>query len=151
MKIHYFLGLAGTLFINSCGLFQAPPEPAPIVLNNHLNRIASGTKVSIISMLPNDVPNSTQAKIVNSTAFRVTEKVVSNSDGTILIPQNAIISGVYSNDGSNCVISWQMLFNDYAAMEKNQAAMNIATKVENNNCDPKLGLRPGQLMQLIFK
>ncbi len=140
-----------SFLISSCGLFQAPPGPSPMALNKNLVRIESGTKLSIISMIPNDIPNSSQPKVLNSTIFRVTENLVSNPDSTILIPQNAIISGVYSNDGSSCKISWQMVFNNYKAMEKNQAALNIANKTVNNSCDPKLGLRPGQLMQIIFK
>jgi hypothetical protein len=151
MRIHNFIAMAGTILISSCGLFQAPSGPSPMVLNNNLTRVESGSKVSIISMIPNDIPNPSQAKVVNTTAFRVTDKLVSNPDGTVLIPQNAIISGVYSNDGTSCSISWQMIYNNYEAMEKNQAAMNIANKTENNSCNPKLGIRPGQLMQLIFK
>lgn len=137
--------------IAGCGLFQAPPPIMPSRMNQNISRIASGTVVNTISLVPMDVPNPSQIKITNTAIFRVTDNVLSSPGSAVLIPQNALITGVYTNDGKSCIVSWQAVYANYSALEKNQAAISIAISTENTLCDPKVGIAVGQLAKVTFK
>jgi hypothetical protein len=137
--------------LSSCGLFGAAPSTTPRRMSQDMALINPGTIVNVVSLVPMDTPNSAQSKIVNSAVFRVTEDVKGYPNTMTLIPQNALISGIYSNDGTTCHVSWQVIYADYSALEKNQGTMDIAPRVSNTSCDAKLGIRAGQLMNITFK
>lgn len=140
-----------TINLSSCGLFQAPPPPTPNRITHNLNQATSGTIIYAINLVPMDVPNQSQPKIVNSAAFRVSQNVLSSLNSAVIIKQDYIITGVYSNDGTTCQISWQAIYPDYASLEKNQGDLNIGTLLNNNSCNPKFGIKPGQLIEIVFK
>ncbi len=137
--------------LSACGLFQAPPSPTPNRIYQNISRVESGTVVPTVALVPMDIPNPTQPKVVNTGAFRVTQDIRDTPSGAVLIPQNALVKGVYSNDGITCQISWQAIYNDYNAMEKNQVTLSIAELTQNTTCNPKLGIRPGQITNITFK
>jgi hypothetical protein len=136
-----------TLSLASCAFMS----PTPTKVTQNLQQVNPGTNVAVVALVPMEIPNPTQPKILNSTAFRVTQDVHGYPNTVILIPQNAIITGVYSNDGKVCQVSWQAVYHDYQALEKDQGALGVATMVNNTSCDPKLGIRPGQIMTMTFK
>lgn len=137
--------------LSGCGLFQAPPPPTPIRINHNLSQATSGTIIYAINLVPMDVPNPSQTKIVNSAAFRVSQNVLSGLNSAPIIKQDYILTGVYSNDGTTCQVSWQAIYPDYTSLEKNQGDLNVGTLLNNNSCNPKLGIKPGQLIEVIFK
>lgn len=143
--------LSYTSFLVGCGLFQAPPMPSPKQVDFKVDQIESGTKMSIIGMMPMDIPNAKQKVVTNNTVFRVTNDVLGSPNSTPLIPQDSLLSGVYYNDGNQCYISWQALYGDYRGMELNQGYLGIAKRVDNNSCDPKTGIKPGDIIQVTFK
>lgn len=136
-----------SLLLISCGFVSQPPKQ----INQNLQRLPAGTRINVVALTPMDIPNQNQTTVVNSTAFRVTQDLRDPQNATLVIAKNGLISGVYTNDGKSCQISWQAVYNDYAALEQDQAALGIGPLVENNRCDPKLGIRPGQLFIITFK
>jgi hypothetical protein len=149
LKFTLLTGLS--IGLNSCGLFQAPPPPTPSKITHNLSQSTSGTIIYAINLVPMDVPNPSQPKIVNTAAFRVTQNVLSGLNSAVIIKQDYIVTGVYSNDGTTCQISWQGIYPDYASLEKNHGDLGAGELLNNNSCNPKLGIPPGQLMQIIFK
>ena len=148
-KLILFTG--ASISLSSCGLFQAPPPPTPNRITHNLSQSTSGTVIYAVNLVPMGVPNPTQAKIVNTAAFRVTQNVLSGLNSAVIIKQDYIITGVYSNDGTTCQISWQGIYPDYTSLEKNHGDLGAGELLNNNSCNPKLGIPPGQLMQIIFK
>lgn len=116
LKLTLLAGLS--ISLNSCGLFQAPPPPTPSKITHNLSQSTSGTIIYAINLVPMDVPNPSQPKIVNTAAFRVTQNVLSGLNSAVIIKQDYIVTGVYSNDGTTCQISWQGIYPDYASLEK---------------------------------
>lgn len=149
MRKLIIIGIA--LIINGCGLFQAPPSPTPNTINQNLSRVTSGTIVNVVSLVPMDIPNPSQSKITNSAAFRVTDDIRDNLNAKVLISQNSLIVGVYTNDGKSCLVSWQAIYPDYRSLELNHGTLNIAELVNNTTCDPKSGISPGKLFHIVFK
>ncbi len=143
--------LATSLPLAACGLFGPAPGPTPGKLTGNLERVNSGTIVNVVSLVPMDIPNPSESVITNSAAFRVTNDVREYPNSSILIPQNALITGIYTNNGKTCSISWQAIYADYPALEKGQGSLAIAPLVKNTSCDPKAGIRAGQLMNITFK
>jgi hypothetical protein len=155
MKKYYLHSLifASTISLSACGLFNSSSsKPTPRAMNQDISLINTGTVVNAVSLVPLDIPNPSQPKVVNSAVFRVTEDIFNYPNtAAILIPQNALVTGVYTNDGTICQISWQVIYADYAAMEQGYGALSIAPRVKNTTCDAKLGVRAGQLMNITFK
>lgn len=149
LKIIFITAFAVNL--TACGLFQAPPPPTPNKISHNLSQATSGTIIYSVNLVPMDVPNPSQTKIVNTAAFRVSQTVLSGLNSAPIIKQDYIITGIYSNDGTTCQISWQAIYPDYASLEKNQGDLNIGTLLNNNSCNPKLGIKPGQLIEIVFK
>ncbi len=149
LKIIFITAFAVNL--TACGLFQAPPPPTPNKISHNLSQATSGTIIYAVNLVPMDVPNPSQTKIVNTAAFRVSQTVLSGLNSAPIIKQDYIITGIYSNDGTTCQISWQAIYPDYASLEKNQGDLNIGTLLNNNSCNPKLGIKPGQLIEIVFK
>lgn len=143
--------LATSLSLTACGLFGPAPGPTPGKLTGNLERVNSGTIVNVVSLVPMDIPNPSESVITNSAAFRVTNDVREYPNSSILIPQNALITGIYTNNGKTCSISWQAIYADYPALEKGQGSLAIAPLVQNTSCDPKAGIRAGQLMNITFR
>lgn len=140
-----------TLQLTACGLFGPAPEPTPGKLASNLERINSGTIINVVSLVPMDIPNPSESAITNTTVFRVSNDLREYPNSSILIPQNALVTGIYTNNGKTCSISWQAIYANYTALEKGQGAMTIAPQVQNTSCDPKTGIRAGQLMNITFK
>ena len=153
MKSTYQKVVIGTtLLLSGCGLFQTPPPPTPHKIGQNLARISPGSVINVVAMVPMDTPNPSQPKVVNSAAFRVADNVqAATPDKSILIPQNAFITGIYSNDGSSCQVSWQEVFQNYRTLETDQGALSIASLASNSSCDPKQGIHAGQLININFK
>lgn len=149
LKIIFITAFAVNL--TACGLFQAPPPPTPNKISHNLSQATSGTIIYAVNLVPMDVPNPSQTKIVNIAAFRVSQTVLSGLNSAPIIKQDYIITGIYSNDGTTCQISWQAIYPDYASLEKNQGDLNIGTLLNNNICNSKLGIKPGQLIEIVFK
>lgn len=140
-----------SIAISSCGLFQTPPPPTPQKMSININLLESGTIIQTVALVPMDVPNPSQPQVVNTAAFRVTQEVRSVPGNVLVIPQNALIKGFYSNNGKNCQVSWQAIYYDYRALELNQPLLSIANRTYNSNCDPKQGIKPGQQLTIKFK
>jgi len=139
------------LGVSACGLFKAPPAPTPQKISVRVDLLESGTIIHVVDLVPMDVPNPTQPKVVNTAAFRVTHDVRSVPGNLLVIPQNALITGSYSNDGKTCQVSWQAIYYDYRSLELNQPILGVADRTLNNKCDPKLGIKPGEAMDITFK
>ncbi len=137
--------------ISSCGLFQKPQAPTPQKISVRVDLLESGTVIHVVDLVPMDIPNPTQPKIVNTAAFRVTHDVRSVPANLLVIPQNALITGSYNNDGKTCQVSWQAIYYDYRSLELSQPILGIADRTFNSACDPKLGIKPGQAMDITFK
>lgn len=150
-KLSYISAIIGAISLSSCGLFQPPPSPTPKLVDFKVDQIESGTPMTLIGMVPMDVPNAKQTVVTNNTVFRITTDVVGSPNSTILIPQNSLLSGVYYNDGKSCKISWQDLFGDFRGMELHQGYLGIAKRLNDTTCDPQVGIKPGQTIQVIFK
>lgn len=120
-------------------------------INDNLRQISSGMIINIVSLSPMDIPNPSQKKITTNGIFRVTQAVVSQSDGRILIPQNSLISGIYTNDGQVCQVIWQNIYINYAQMEQGNGTNIADGKVSRSLCSPKLGLRSGEAIAIKFK
>lgn len=137
--------------ISSCGLFKKPDAPTPQKVTVRVDLLESGTVIHVVDLVPMDIPNPSQPKIVNTAAFRVTQDVRSIPGNLLVIPQNALITGFYSNDGKTCQVSWQAIYYDYRSLELNQSILGIADRAANSACDPKTGIKPGQAMDITFK
>lgn len=134
-----------------CGLFSGPALPTPKQVNFKVDQIPANTPMSIIGLVPMDIPTGKQKVVTNNTVFRVTTDILATTNTATLIPQDSLLSGVYYNDGDKCYISWQALYADYRAMELNQGYMGIAKRLNNTTCDPKIGIQPGQTITVNFK
>lgn len=144
--------IAGTsFFLVSCGAFSSPQAPSPKQINFKIQQVASGTPMIAMAMIPMDIPNSTQRAVTNDVLFRVTNNILGQPDTVILIPQDSLLKGVYYNDSTTCTISWQAIYGDFRGMELNQGDLTIANRLNNTLCDPKVGIKPGQTTEIIFK
>lgn len=138
-------GLAG------CGLMHSPQAPTPQKVSLRIDLLESGTVIHAVDLVPMDIPNPSQSKIVNTAAFRITQDIRSIPANLLVLPQNALITGVYSNDGKTCQISWQEVYYDYRSLELNQSILSIGSRTANTPCDPKMGIRPGQAVEITLK
>lgn len=148
---NFFILAASISSLAACSMFNSSSTNTPRRITQNISELGSGTIVPAVAIIPMDIPNPNQRKIVNTAAFRVAENVRSSPAGILLIPQNALVTGIYSNDGAACQIAWQSIYSDYQALEKNQPTISIAYFTKNTACNPKLGVRPGQMFNIIFK
>lgn len=141
----------GCLVLASCGTYNSDVPATPKAVSLKLDQVPSGTSMDVIAIIPMDVPHQGNNQVRNSTVFRVAHDVLAPTSSTVLIPQNAMLKGVYQNNGQSCQISWQVLYQNYRAMELDIGNLTIASRLDNTNCDPKLGIQPGQITQVNFK
>ena len=140
-----------TLSLIGCSAMgNSSDAPAPMQAKLLVDQVTSGTTMNLTAMLPMDVPNATTPKVSNSTIFRVSGNVIGDPNSTTLIPNNALLYGVYHNNGEKCQISWQGLFADYRALELHKGYLGIAQRIPPSNCNPKTGVQTGQTITVTF-
>ncbi len=140
------------LTINGCSMFgtRSSNAPVPKQINFKVEQITQGTTMTLIAMVPMDVPNTTKKMVRNDTVFRVATDLLDNTNSSILIPKNSLLYGVYNNDGKSCSISWQVIYGDYRAMELHQGYLGIANRLSNFSCNPKTGVIVGNSIEVTF-
>lgn len=124
--------------------------PPPKIIQYKVDQIPADTSMIVTAMVPMDIPNKNQPTVANNTVFRVTNNVIGSPDSTIYIPFNSLLTGVYRNDGTTCVINWQGLYGDYRALELRQGYLGMSKRLNPSNCDPKKGVQPGDILNLTF-
>lgn len=142
--------ISSILTISACANNQNNNSPAPKMLEYKIEQIESGTNMTVSAMIPMDIPNKSQTVVTNTTVFKVTNDVINYHNSTIYIPANALISGVYRNDGKTCVINWQSIYGNYRAMELRNGYSGVSRRIQATSCNPKTGIQPGDIINLTF-
>ncbi len=141
----------GCLILAGCGTYNSDAPVAPKAISLKLDQIPAGTIFDVIAIIPMDTPYKGNDQVRNTTVFRVAHDVLAPTSSTVLIPQNALLKGIYQNNGQICEISWQVIYQNYRAMEQDIGNLSIASRLKNTSCNPKLGIQPGNITQVTFK
>ena len=101
--------LAGLLTIALAACSTTTNTPTGLKLSQNIQSVASNSVMSVISQSNFAVPKHAQ-NIVQLGTFKASDNVYATDGNKVLIPRDAIISGLYSNDGVNCMIEWKAVY-----------------------------------------
>jgi hypothetical protein len=83
--------------------------------------------------------------------FKIKNNVYDSSGKQIVIPEDAVISAIYSNDSRYCIISWQNVYYNKNDFIKEKPAFSVKDITENSSCNPGVGIQKDDSVTLRFK
>ena len=124
--------------------------PAP-QLEENLKQVPSGTVFGTIAEDDLESPKRYGKGVITLAKFNVIEEVYDETGSKILIPRGAIVTGLYQNDGSRCLIKWKAIYANEEAYENEEPAFQISNKARNSICKSAYGIKQGSKVTIKFE
>ena len=148
LKLVKNLLLTGVLVV---GLAACSSDSTPDVqrLTQNVLTVSSTAVLSVISEDSYLIPDNEQP-IVQAGRYKVVGDIYDESDNRILIPSGAILSGVYSNDGDTCFVTWKSVYANNDDIEDTYNAVSLSKVTRPTKCNPARGVRDGDRLKVSF-
>ncbi len=108
------------------------------------------TVISATSMDNLAVSDGSKA-IVELGGFKTVDNTYDSFGEQVIIPRNAVISGLYVNDGASCSISWKYVYATEEDFEAKRALFSIQNRTDDSLCMPTLGINKNDRVTLQFR
>ena len=106
--------------------------------------------MSVISQSNFAVPRHAQ-NIVQLGTFKAIDNVYASDGNKVLIPRDAIVSGLYSNDGVNCMIEWKAVYTNLTEYENKNGSLILRELTTESRCDPQYEIKTGDRVTISFR
>ncbi len=121
-----------------------------IRLSQNIDHIPADTVIVATSEASYRVAKGTQI-IEKSGIYKTSDNIYDEDGEKILIPRHAIISGIYSNDGIHCKITWKSIYRDMDSYYNKQGSFSLARRTHPSYCDAERGVKSGDKVTIKFK
>ncbi|HMT02814.1 MAG TPA: hypothetical protein PKD00_05815 [Burkholderiales bacterium] len=118
--------------------------------NKNVLEMPKATTISTRSMKNFSMPDDNQA-IEELGSFKVRDNIYNSSGEQVIIPKHAVISGLYSNDGRNCSISWKSVYANEKNFNAKKVSFSIQDLTEDTACTPDVAIKKGNVVNVQFK
>ena len=118
--------------------------------SNNVLEIPSSTIISARSMKDFPMPENNQA-VIELEGFKIRDDIYDASGERVIIPKHAIISGLYTNDGQYCEISWKSVYMNESNFKAKKAPISLQNLTEKSTCEPTVGIKKGNVINIKFK
>jgi len=135
-----------SFFVLSC---SNETLPTPNKLSQNLGVIPSNTVISVIAKDNHNVPKS-DGVIEEPKIYAVLDNIYDEDGVEVLIPKGAIVTGIYSNDGVTCKVSWQALYANKKAYSQKQGTLNFRNVTQPSFCNPQRGIKANNRLTIRF-
>lgn len=137
-----------TVALAACGTTYNAPTGTK--LSGNIEAVAAYTIVSVISQNDFTIPKQSQ-NIIQLGTFKVNDNVYDLHGNKVLIPRDAIISGLYSNDGVSCMVEWKAVYIDLDEYNRENGSLTLRDLTIASVCDPLRGIKKGDRVTLSFR
>ena len=124
--------------------------PTGLKLSQNIQTVASNSIISVISQSDFAVPKHAQ-NIMQLGTFKTNDNVYDPDGNKILIPRDAIISGLYSNDGVNCMIEWKGVYANLTEYRNKNGSPILRELTTESLCDPQHEIKKGDRVTISFR
>ncbi len=122
----------------------------PTKLAHNIAEVPQSAVISVVAI--NDFPIAHNAQsIVKLGKFKSLDNVYDSEGNKILIPRDAIVTGLYTNDGVTCDIAWKAVYLNEAEFKSERGALVLDTVAAKSICDPLHGVSSGERVTLRFQ
>ncbi len=121
--------------------------PTPQKLGHDIQTLPPATGIAAVSGENLRAPKDAQI-IEKQTAFKVLDNVYSETGNRVVIRRGAIVSGTYSNDGSECKIIWNSIYVNKSEYEDKKGTPSLGSIATPFLCDPVKGIKKGQRVMI---
>jgi hypothetical protein len=118
-------------------------------LANNVQAVEQNRILSVIAEKDLAVPHGAQ-NLVSFAKFHAQDNLYDRNGTKLLIPRNAIVTGVYTNDGINCAIEWKAVYANEADYRKTYGALTLEKEAIPSRCDPMHGVKEGERATITF-
>lgn len=118
--------------------------------SNNVLEIPSSTIISAHSMNNFPMPENNQA-VVELEGFKIRDDIYDASGERVIIPKNAVISGLYNNNGQYCEISWKSVYMNEKNFKAKKAPISVLNLIEQSVCEPTVAIKKGNVINIKFK
>ncbi|MDQ5921616.1 MAG: hypothetical protein QG673_1675 [Pseudomonadota bacterium] len=130
----------------SCGTDNTP---TPQRMTQNVQSIPGNTVISVVSQDKYDAPHGAEI-IEKKGSYRVIDNIYDTDGYQVLIPRNALISGIYTNDGVNCQIHWKAIYANEKEYEENRGSFVLDQTTSPSICVPTRGIKKGDRLVIRF-
>lgn len=123
--------------------------PTTLKLSQDIQEVASNAVLSVISQNDLAVPTHSQ-NILTLGTFKTNDNTYDIDGNKVLIPRDAIIAGLYSNDGVNCTIEWRAIYTNLAEYNDQNGSLSLSSITTESLCDPLRGVKKGDRATIDF-
>ncbi|MFN8769682.1 MAG: hypothetical protein ACK5Z5_00080 [Neisseriaceae bacterium] len=121
--------------------------PTPQKLSQDIQSLPSNTIISVISLETYAAPKG--AEIIEKAGLYETVDNIYDARGyNVVIPRNALVRGIYTNDGKQCTVTWKAIYLDKQHYNKNMGSFEVGKQSVPTICDPIRGVFKGQRLLL---
>lgn len=142
--------LAGLLTIALAACSTTANTPTGLKLSQNIQSVASNSVMSVISRSDFAVPKHAQ-NVVQLGTFKAMDNVYAPDGNKVLIPRDAIVSGLYSNDGVNCMIEWKAVYTNLTEYENKNGSLTLRELTTESRCDPQYEIKTGDRVTISFR
>lgn len=124
--------------------------PTGVKLSQDIQSVASNSIISVISQSDFAVPKHAQ-NIIQLGTFKANDNVYDQDGNKVLIPRDAIISGLYSNDGVDCMIEWKAVYANLTEYHNKNGSPTLRELTTESRCDPQHEIKKGDRVTISFR
>jgi hypothetical protein len=117
--------------------------PTPQKLGHDIQTLPPATGIAAVSMEKLAAPRDAQI-IEKQTTFKVLDNIYSETENRVIVRRGAIISGTYTNDGTECKIVWNSIYVNKSEYKDKKGTPSLGSIAEPTQCDPVKGVKKGQ-------
>ncbi len=124
--------------------------PTPKKLSQDVQSIPPFTTISVKAQETLGVPHNAET-IMKIGTFKAIDNVYDPNGNNILIPRDAIITGVYTNDGVSCTIKWKAVYATEDEYSAKRGTLALGQVTSPSNCRALKGIKKGERAVISFK
>lgn len=142
--------LAGLITMGLAACSTTTNTPTGLKLSQNIQSVSSTSIMSVISQSNFAVPKHAQ-NVVQLGTFKANDNVYDQDGNKVLIPRDAIISGLYSNDGVNCMIEWKAVYTNITEYNNKNGSPILRELTTESRCDPQYEIKSGDRVTISFR